>query len=154
MSGFYAIGISHTKTAVNVGTLWRSASLFGAAFIFTVGRRYQKQPSDTVKAWRSIPLFNFATITDLRDHLPFDCRLVGVELDDGATPIEDYAHPNRCCYLLGAEDHGLTTEELLVCHQLVRLPGERSMNVAVAGSIVLFDRQQKALVARRERRAA
>jgi len=148
LSGFYAIGMCHGKTVANLGTLWRSASIFGADFIFTVGRRYSRQASDTMKTWRSIPLFHFATITDLRDHLPFDCRLVGVELDELATPIEDYVHPSRCCYLLGAEDHGLTTEELSVCHQLVRLPGERSMNVAVAGSIVIFDRQQKALVGR------
>ena len=31
--GYYAIGIEHTKTAENVGTLWRSADLLGAAFI-------------------------------------------------------------------------------------------------------------------------
>jgi len=29
------------------------------------------------------------------------------------------------------------------CHQVVRLPGERSLNVAVAGSIVIYDRITK-----------
>jgi tRNA G18 (ribose-2'-O)-methylase SpoU len=140
VSGYFAIGISHTKTPANVGTLWRSAHLFGAAFCFTVGARYKQQPSDTMKTWRSIPLLNFATIADLRAHLPFDCMLVGVELDAAAQPIEAFAHPPRAVYLLGAEDHGLKPDEVAACHRLVRLPGERSMNVAAAGTVVLYDR--------------
>ena len=34
--GFYAIGIEKTKTKENIGTLWRSAQAFDAAFIFTL----------------------------------------------------------------------------------------------------------------------
>jgi tRNA G18 (ribose-2'-O)-methylase SpoU len=143
MSAFFAIGIEHTKTHQNVGTLWRSAHLFGAAFMFTVGRRYRRQPSDTMKSWRSIPLFNFDSIDDLIAHLPYDCRLVGVELAEKAVPIERYPHPKRCAYLLGAEDNGLTAEALRRVHNLVRLPGERSMNVAAAGTVVLYDRSLK-----------
>jgi len=66
--------------------------------------------------------------------------LIGIEMDSEAVPLERYVHPARACYLLGAEDHGLTKEALLQCHELVRLQGERSMNVAVAGSIVLYHR--------------
>lgn len=143
MRGFCAVGISNTKTAVNVGTLWRSADLLDAAFIFTVGRRYKRQCSDTMKTWRHTPLFHFETVQDLVGHLPYDCLLVGVELDEDATPIQSYTHPARCCYLLGAEDHGLLNGERHRCHQLIQLPGRRSMNVAVAGSIVLYDRWLK-----------
>lgn len=140
MSGYFAIGISHTKTVANVGTLWRSAHLFGAAFCFTVGARYKRQASDTMKTWRSIPLLHFADMASLRAHLPFDCMLVGVELNEQAVPVEDFAHPPRAVYLLGAEDHGLSNEEMAGCHRLVRLPGDRSMNVAVAGSLVMYSR--------------
>lgn len=144
MSEFFAIGIEHTKTHQNVGTLWRSADLFGAAFMFTVGARYRRQSSDTMKSWRSIPLFHFETVDDLHAHLPYDCMLIGVELDEKAQPLEDFSHPKRCVYLLGAEDHGLTKEALVRSHRLVRLPGRHSMNVSVAGSIVLYDRANKA----------
>ncbi len=144
MSDFFAIGIEHTKTHHNVGTLWRSADLFGASFLFTVGARYRRQSSDTMKSWRTIPLFHFESINDLHAHFPFDCMLVGIELDERAVPIEDFAHPKRCAYLLGAEDHGLTKEALGRVHKLVRLPGRRSMNVAAAGTVVLYDRSTKA----------
>lgn len=49
----------------------------------------------------------------------------------------------QACYLLGAEDNGLTKEAISKCQELVYLPGERSLNVAVAGSIVLYDRISK-----------
>lgn len=141
MSDFYGIGIVNTKTEANIGTLWRSAHAFGASFIFTVGRRYRRQSSDTVKAWRSVPLFDFEGIADLRRHIPYDALLVGVELDPHAVPLSSFAHPKRAVYLLGAEDHGLSEEQRAACHKLVVIPGAaRCLNVATAGSIVMHDR--------------
>ena len=138
--GYFAIGISHGKTVQNIGSLWRSAQLFGAAFCFTVGKRYRWQASDTTKAWRHIPLIDFATIDDLRAHVPMDCLLVGVELDARAVPIEEFTHPPRAVYLLGAEDNGLSRAERDACHRLVQLPGERSMNVSNAGTLTMYAR--------------
>lgn len=143
MRGFFAIGIEHGKTIENLGTLWRSADLFGASFIFTIGRRYKPQASDTMRTWRRTPLFNFDTFEDMRAHLPFDCRLVGVELDDRATDICECSHLERCVYLLGAEDHGLSKDTRARCHGLVQLPGRASMNVASAGTVVMYDRHCK-----------
>ncbi len=140
MRGFYGVGIYHPKTETNVGTLWRSAGLMGASFIFTVGRRYKRQSSDTMKTSRHIPLFHFRDISDLKEHLPDACPLVAVELDDRAVNIKEFSHPERACYLLGAEDHGLPEAVIRDCHHVVRLDGEFSMNVAVAGSIVLYHR--------------
>lgn len=143
MSGYFGIGIEHTKTEANVGSLWRAAHLFGAAYMFTIGRRYSRQASDTMKSWRSIPLFHFDTFEDMRKHAPYDCRIVGVELDARATPLATYTHHERCVYLLGAEDHGLTKDTLARCQDVVQLPGAASMNVANAGAIVLYDRHAK-----------
>jgi len=36
--------------------------------------------------------------------------LVCVELDERATPIQEFKHPQQAIYLLGAEDHGLTQD--------------------------------------------
>jgi tRNA G18 (ribose-2'-O)-methylase SpoU len=71
--------------------------------------------------------------------------LIGIEMTDNAYPLSEFIHPNRACYLLGAEDNGLTTEAISACQEIIYLPGERSMNVAVAGSIVLYDRITKKL---------
>lgn len=138
--GFFAVGIVQGKTVENLGTLWRTANLFGAAFIFTVGRRYKRQCSDTMQTPRHVPLFHFDTVDDLIEHLPDSCPLVGVELNEDATPCHLLKHPERACYLLGAEDNGLSKADQAKCHEIVKLPGDYSLNVAVAGSLVIYDR--------------
>lgn len=143
MRGFFEIGIERGKCVSNVGTLWRTASQLGAAGIFTVGKRYPKQASDTLKTYRHIPQREYLDMHALRDAMPYDCQLVGIEM--GGTPLVDFKHPERAVYLLGAEDHGLTALALGMCHRVVSLPSVRtaSYNVAVAGALVMFDRYQK-----------
>ena len=141
--GYFGVGIWHPKTENNVGTLWRSATLLGASFCFTVGRRYSKQSSDTTSAWRHIPLCHYDDVDDLVKHLPYSCPLIGVELDARARDIAAFVHPERACYLLGAEDHGLSDTVRERCHALVQLPGAFSMNVAAAGTVVMYDRHLK-----------
>lgn len=145
--GFFAVGVYHPKTEQNIGTLMRTAFLYDAAFVFTVGRRYHRQASDTPKTSGNIPLFHFDTIEDLHEHLPYGAPLVGVELDPRATGLREFTHPQRAVYLLGAEDHGLPQHVIDRCHHLVVLESVRaeSMNVATAGSIVIYDRHVKAL---------
>ena len=49
MRGYFAIGVYHPKNHLNIGTLWRTANILKAAFIFTVGARYKRfQCSDTL----------------------------------------------------------------------------------------------------------
>ena len=43
-------------------------------------------------------------------------------------------------YLLGAEDHGLSKKAIEKSHHLIKFKSELSVNVAVAGSIVMYDR--------------
>lgn len=142
--GFFAIGVYHPKTEANIGTLWRSAHAFGASMIFTVGMRYKRQSSDTSSAWKHVPLMHFSTIDDLVAHLPYDCLLAGIELEPTAYRLGNYVHREQACYLLGAEDYGLPPNVLAKCHQKIEIPGaSRCLNVAVAGSIVMYDRVSK-----------
>jgi tRNA G18 (ribose-2'-O)-methylase SpoU len=144
MRGYFGIGIENGKTVANIRTLWRSAHNLGAAFIFTLGQRYKYQGSDNTKAWRSIPLFQYGSFEEFYDNLPHDCQLIGVEYPHPkARPLPDFVHPERAVYLLGAEDHGLSRKALDKCHQFIMIPGSQlnqSLNVAVAGSIIMYDR--------------
>ena len=142
--GYFGIGIFHGKTETNIGTLWRSAAILGADFIFTIGRRYKQQCSDTMKAPRHIPLYNYKDYDDFFAHVPYDCPVVAVELSDNNIPLKKYVHPERCIYLLGAEDYGLPESVLNRCRETVQLIGNYCMNVATAGSIVMYDRAVKA----------
>src|ERR1700704_4044333 len=119
--GFYGIGIFQPKTEYNIGTLWRSAQNFGASYIFTIGRRYSKQPSDTTKAFRHIPLFNFSSFAEFNKSRPFDCPLIAIEQTDISRDIKSFIHPERAVYLLGAEDFGLPPQALSKAQAVVHI---------------------------------
>jgi tRNA G18 (ribose-2'-O)-methylase SpoU len=146
--GFFGIGIEAGKTPENVGGLWRSAHAFGASFIFTVGHRYPQhaQATDTTKAWKSIPLIEYRDCDALLYAKPRDCELVGVDCGyDDWSPVmlPKYAHPERAIYVLGAEDRGLSSDMLECVTRLIEIPGDYCLNVATAGSVVMYDRAAK-----------
>jgi len=142
--GFFGIGIFHAKNEENIGTLWRSAAILGADFIFTIGKRYRHQCTDTMRTPRHIPLYNYSDYDDFFKHIPYNCPVVAVELADNSIPLEEFTHPARCIYLLGAEDYGIPETILQRCRDTVQLYGAYCYNVATAGSIVMYDRVTKA----------
>lgn len=141
--GFFGIGIVGSKTPINVGTLWRSAGILGAAFIFTAGRRYPHQASDTIKAWRHTPFFEFDTADELFLAIPKGCVPIAVEMSERAKSLPKLTHPERAIYILGAEDTGIPQRVVDRCAYTVSIPGDHSLNVAVAGSIIAYDRIAK-----------
>ncbi|MCM5664370.1 RNA methyltransferase [Galbibacter mesophilus] len=141
--GYFGIGIQNGKTPENLGVLWRSAQNLGASFIFTIGNRYHKQACDTHKAVGAMPYFHYDTFEDFYKHLPKSALLIGVELTESAELLQDFKHPRRAVYLLGAEDHGLSNEAIEKSHKLIKFQSTLSLNVAVAGSIVMYDRSVK-----------
>ncbi len=141
--GYFGVGIENGKTPTNYGTLYRTAQIVGADFLFIIGKRFGEHVADTMKAWKCIPVFSYASFEEFYSCLPYKSLLVGIEMLADAPYIENFWHPERAVYLLGAEDKGLSKDALTRCDKIVRLRGERSMNVAVAGSIVLYDRITK-----------
>lgn len=138
--GHFGIGIYMGKHWENVGTLWRGAFQLGASYIFTIGSRYQKAPTDTEKSWLHIPLFQYDTFDQMFASAAYAAPLVAIE--DGGTPLPEFQHPRCAIYLLGAEDHGLPEQVLERCHRHVSIPAVRkaSYNVAMAGTLVMYDR--------------
>lgn len=143
--GYFGIGIYHTKTETNIGTLWRSALLYNADFIFTIAKRYKKQASDTLKTPKHIPLFHFKDFDDFNNHRPMESRLIAIENCEKSQNLKEYEHVDQSIYILGSEDNGLPREILYKCNDIIQIdtPQEWPLNVAVAGSIVLFDRYSK-----------
>lgn len=141
--GFFGIGCMGMKTSMNYGTLFRTAQIFNADFVFLIGSRFKRQASDTMSSWKHIPVYEYETFEDFNKHRPHGCQLVAIELSEKSVPINDFKHPKQACYLLGAEDNGLPKSAIEKSQHVVQLPGERSLNVSVAGSIVIFDRITK-----------
>lgn len=144
--GFWGIGVYHPKKECNIGTLLRSAFLYNSNFIFTIGKRYQKQSSDTCNSFKHIPLFEYESFEEFYKSMPRESTLVGIELTANSKKLNlNYVHPERAVYLLGADDHGLPKKVIDKCQHCVIIDTERpvSMNLAVAGSIVMNDRYIK-----------
>ncbi len=138
--GFCEIGIYQPKTAENIGTLWRTAYQLGAAGIFTIGRRYERQCSDTYHSERHIPLRHYADWDAFMASRPLAASLIGVEM--GGEPLAGFKHPQAAVYLLGSEDNGLPPAVLACCQRVVSIEAVRqaSYNVAVAGALALYSR--------------
>lgn len=141
--GYCGIGVLNMKTEINYGTLFRSAFAFDADFIFLIGKRFKKQSSDTTQSHRHLPLFEYPNFDDFYSHIPYDCQLISVEICEKAKPIRIFTHPERAVYLLGKEDGSLPQDVIDKSFGVIKIPTTYCLNVAVAGSIVLFDRFNK-----------
>lgn len=140
----FAIGVEHIKNKENIGTLLRSAYCFGASLVFTVGRRYHRQSSDTVQAPRHIPLIHFACWEDFRVHQWPEWNLVAVEIVDSAVDLAKFDHPRSAIYVLGPEDGSISRQVLEWPNvRKVQIQSRFCLNVATAGSIVMWHRQSQ-----------
>ncbi len=133
----------------NVGSLVRTAHAAAAEEVVLVGEREWN-----VEAARTSELFT--TVIHLNDAAAFrryreekGWDLVAVELDARAVNLFDAEYPQRPCFLLGGEIGGIPADLLDEAELIVQIPQwglVPSLNLAVAGSIVLYD-----FLAKRER---
>ena len=150
--GYCAIGIYGCKTEANIGGLWRSAHAFGAAYIFCIGPRYhralRRQASDVSHATENVPFIVYDSFTAFLAARPKGAMLIGVEQTPESAQLETFCHPRCAIYLLGAEDGGLPPSIMEHCNKIIAINTPVCLNVATAGSIVLYDREQKQTQAR------
>lgn len=138
--GFYGIGVYKPKTNENLGTLIRSAKMFNADFVFMIGKRYEHQVSD-VKLNTKIPIFYFKDFQTFCECMPPIEKYTVIELTENSIPLSEYRHKKHGIYILGSEDNGIPKEILESDRcEFVKIEGDSSLNVAVAGSIVLYHR--------------
>lgn len=140
MSGFCGVGLDNAKTPANVGSALRACGVFGAEFLAISGARYVRSPTDTAKAYRSMPLFRCQNLFDL---VPFDCVPVAIEITDNAKPLPEYQHPDRAFYIFGAEDQTLGARILSGVRDVVFIPSKSCLNLAACVNVVLYDRMVK-----------
>ena len=54
--------------------------------------------------------------------------------------LQGFRHPTRAAYVFGAERYSLSPKMLSLCEFVVKIPTRFSINVGMAGAIVLYDR--------------
>lgn len=140
MRGFAVIALDNPKFDSNVGGAMRAASCYRAGMVVTSGKRFKKEPTDTMKTYRHIPTLN---VDDVFDAIPYDCVPVAVDLIEGATPLPEFLHPERAFYIFGAEDATLSSRITNRCKHVIYVPTEQCMNLASIVNVVLYDRLVK-----------
>ncbi|KAL7522661.1 hypothetical protein ACHAWX_007603 [Stephanocyclus meneghinianus] len=143
IQGYFGIGILQPKTSSNIGTLLRSAYQLGASIVYTIGGRYKPNSTDTLNVPARVPLVELNDWNAFVESSPRAAVWVVIEM--GGTPLSQFRHPRNAIYILGSEDHGVPKSVLRGCREVVSLEAEEygSYNVAVAGSIVMYDRMVK-----------
>lgn len=141
MRGYFGIGVEGISKPMNLGSLWRSAHAFGASFVFTIAANYARREgerADTSKTSEQVPLYEFDDLASFR--LPEGCALVGIEILDEAAELPSFPHPRQAAYVLGPERGRLSPGLVARCAHLVKIPTRFSVNLAIAGAIVMYDR--------------
>lgn len=138
--GYAAVGLMNPKTGPNIGGVARAIQIYGAAMLVIEGDRFRRIPTDTMKAYRHVPVIDGLT---LRDAIPYDCVPVAVELVPRARSLVTYKHPERAFYLFGPEDSSLGARTLEWCRDVIYIPTSACMNLAACVNVVLYDRMAK-----------
>jgi tRNA G18 (ribose-2'-O)-methylase SpoU len=140
MRGYFAIGVDGISKPMNFGNLLRIAHAFDASFFFSINAQVKlaDAESDTSRAQGAMPVYAFRSAADFR--LPVGCRLVGVEITDDGVELPRFRHPQRAAYVFGAERMSLSEPILKRCEFVVKIPTRFSINVGMAGAIVMYDR--------------
>lgn len=140
--GYCAVGLVNPKSEVNMGSALRACGVYGAAMMAVEGMRFKKCATDTMKAWRHLPVIE---VQDIFSSVPFDCVPVAIELVNSARSLVGYTHPERAFYIFGPEDSSLGKKTLERCRDVVYVPTNGCMNLAACVNVVLYDRMAKAL---------
>jgi len=125
-----------------VGSLVRTAHATAAAEVLLVGEReWNVGAARTSELYTSvIHLPDAAAFTRHIDQKNYE--LVAIELHDRAVNLFEAEYPDRPCFLLGAELVGIPDELIERASTVVQIPQwglVPSLNLAVAGSIVVYD---------------
>jgi tRNA G18 (ribose-2'-O)-methylase SpoU len=138
----FAIAAFNISKEHNVGSLVRTAHATAAAEVLMIGDRdWNVEAARTAELYTSV--IHLAGLDDLRSHLAAGgWRLVAVELHERAVSLFDASYPERPCFLVGAELGGIPEELIAEASVVVQIPQwglVPSLNLAVAGSIVVYD---------------
>ncbi len=154
--GYFGIGVYHPKYADQHRHAVAIGLNLGASFIFSIGPRFPDraldhvvradpalgQQSDTAMTHRHIPYMRFESVFEARHAMPL-VEWIAIEQTESSNTLYEYLHPKRAAYLLGAEDSGLPKSVIDACRATVEIPSARCLNVAAAGTVILYDRNAK-----------
>lgn len=148
----FSLIIVNPKHCNNVGQMMRTAELFGVENIVIVNPERVGKKSYYTGDTSKTPTVNKMFADSLGEGISLckktyrdDAEVVAVELTENAYPLNTFSHADNSIYVMGAEDVGLSQEQINLCDKAVVIPiGQWSHNVAQAATMVMYDRWVKA----------
>ncbi len=134
----------------NVGTLIRTADAFGATAVLlspdTVELYNPKAMRSSMGSIFHVPVFDDVNIEEIIPQLKKrKFRIFGTHVRRGRS-LDQVRSSGRICLLIGSEAQGLSSNLLKLSDQTIRIPAwgkAESLNVAVAGGILLYELRKK-----------
>ena len=135
-TAYVALALWRVSDPGNVGTLLRSAAAFGSGVMLSDGCADPFGPKALRAGMGStfrVPLQEFAP------------RNAVALVADGGEPLEELELERYSTFVLGAEREGLPAEILERCEARATIAarGVESLNVAMAGTIALYERSRR-----------
>jgi len=142
-----SIGLFNPKSPENVNSVMRAAGNYGVDAVFYTGSRYQKalklnpnMPNVRRSISYNIPL---KAADCLIASVTKNTRIVCIEFAENATPLPQYQHANKACYIFGPEDGSLSQAIIDKADDVVYVPTTGCMNLAASVNVLLYDRLLK-----------
>lgn len=141
-----AVVMLNPKYVVNVASMVRNCACFGIEYLILTGERLQLPTGRKGDRFpRQERLREFRTVKVVQDDWPMilfreDVVPIGVELTPTSMPSPLLDHPENGVYILGPEDGSISAGWRAICHHIIKIPTLHCLNLAVAGGIVLAER--------------
>jgi len=138
--GFH-VAIENFQHDFNIGTIVRNANAFLAHSVHIIGRRrWNRRGAMVTDRYQHIEYH--ATVEIFLDDMNRrDLPLIGIDIRDGSTPLEEERLPERCVFVFGQEGPGLSPDIAESCTRILHITqfgSTRSVNVGVASGIAMY----------------
>jgi tRNA G18 (ribose-2'-O)-methylase SpoU len=136
----FHVAIENWQHDFNIGTVVRNANAFLTHSVHIIGkRRWNRRGAMVTDRYQHIvhheTIAEFASFAQAAG-LP----VIGIDIIDGSTPIEDASIPERCILAFGQEGPGLSPDMISITdavHEITQFGSTRSINVGVASGIAM-----------------
>ena len=136
----FHVAIENWQHDFNIGTIVRNANAFLAHTVHIVGKkRWNRRGAMVTDRYQHVE--HHASIDDLVAWTDSkSLGIIGIDIIDGSSPIEDAQLPRRCVLAFGQEGPGLSTEMVAAAdavYEISQFGSTRSINVGVASGIAM-----------------
>ncbi len=150
---FHAIYLSSVRDPGNLGTMVRTALALGVDRVFVSADCADIYSPKTVRA--SMGTIFRQPLSVVQNEAEFasaikaaSCELFAAALDRDAKKLGSFSMPERVCFAIGNEGHGLSSEFIKMCSGTAFIPmtdGCESLNAAMAATVLMWEMQRDRL---------